>query len=412
MADHQLAPLLLRDEFYDVFQQQLASHKVLLAKVQIKELAWINSQFGAAVGDAVIGATKEALQAMTRSYVVGEISPTTYGILCQKAEDPKGLLDAIDESVAGLNQNLKLPCHVELAHGVVVADPDISENLATWTTQANTALMVSAISGRGRIYLPSFETEQKIRSILGRISEYSPPFDGLTWNFQPVVRVEDGELVGFEALARWDDPELGIIAPDVFIPIAEELGVIRALDFWAAGRAISAIVELEAKYPGVSISANASAMTLVDADNYIFRVAKLLKETGLKHGQFVVELTESCVIKNVVETAMTLKRLKALGVHVAIDDFGHGETNLANLVNLPFDFLKLDKSLLHLPDGEYESSMLRIGADIGRVLGAGTLAEGVETQEDLALVKAAGIKLAQGFYFGRPMPLEYYLKHA
>ncbi|MEY4423600.1 MAG: hypothetical protein RLZZ258_703 [Actinomycetota bacterium] len=403
------APLLSQQEFNEVFKKQLADHSVLLANVQIKDLAWINAQYGKETGDAVIAATRTALAEMARSYVVGEISSTLYGVLCQKADDPDGLLEAINRTSVDLNRSKGWPFAVELAYGVVVADHEVSVNIATWISQASTALMVSSRQGQGKVYQGDFELQQKIRFEFTKLSEDSGQLEGFSWMFQPVHNVSDAKLSGFETLARWDLSGVGPISPDVFIAVAEEMGVVNIIDRWAAEAAAAASQRLrEADLPA-SVSANASAHTIADDDGYVTFITGLVRKYQLHPGQLVIELTESSVIENPLKTAMTLQLLREQGIQIAIDDFGRGESNLANLANLPFDFLKLDKSLLRLPDSDSERSMLRIGADIGRVLSVGVLAEGVETEADFAAVKAAGVRLVQGYYFGRPEPLEYYL---
>ena len=403
------APLLSQQEFNEVFKKQLADHSVLLANVQIKDLAWINAQYGKETGDAVIAATRTALAEMTRSYVVGEISSTLYGVLCQKADDPDGLLEAINRTSVDLNRSKGWPFAVELAYGVVVADHEVSVNIATWISQASTALMVSSRQGQGKVYEDDFELQQKIRFEFTKLSEDSGQLEGFSWMLQPVHNVSDAKLSGFETLARWDLSGVGPISPDVFIAVAEEMGVVNIIDRWAAEAAAAASQRLrEADLPA-SVSANASAHTIADDDGYVTFITGLVRKYQLHPGQLVIELTESSVIENPLKTAMTLQLLREQGIQIAIDDFGRGESNLANLANLPFDFLKLDKSLLRLPDSDSERSMLRIGADIGRVLSVGVLAEGVETEADFAAVKAAGVRLVQGYYFGRPEPLEYYL---
>jgi EAL domain-containing protein (putative c-di-GMP-specific phosphodiesterase class I) len=403
------APLLSQQEFNEVFKKQLADHSVLLANVQIKDLAWINAQYGKETGDAVIAATRTALAEMARSYVVGEISSTLYGVLCQKADDPDGLLEAINRTSVDLNRSKGWPFAVELAYGVVVADHEVSVNIATWISQASTALMVSSRQGQGKVYQGDFELQQKIRFEFTKLSEDSGQLEGFSWMFQPVHNVSDAKLSGFETLARWDLSGVGPISPDVFIAVAEEMGVVNIIDRWAAEAAAAASQRLrEADLPA-SVSANASAHTIADDDGYVTFITGLVRKYQLHPGQLVIELTESSVIENPLKTAMTLQLLREQGIQIAIDDFGRGESNLANLANLPFDFLKLDKSLLRLPYSDSERSMLRIGADIGRVLSVGVLAEGVETEADFAAVKAAGVRLVQGYYFGRPEPLEYYL---
>lgn len=412
MTEESFTTIVDGDRFYEIFRSELEQHDVLLAKVQVKNIAWINSEFGVKVGDEVLSAIKQELLHMRRSFLVGEMSPTLYGVMCKNPADPEGLVEAIETTVTDLNRKENWPFLVELAFGVVVADKNISTNIFQWISQANTALMVSSRKGHGKVYLPDFGLEQKIRLTLGKLDKYSRQFEGFEFVFQPVHNIESGARIGYETLARWTSEELGPISPEFFIGIAEDLGVVHVLDRWAASAAAEACEAFRAKGVETSISANASAITLQTDREFVPFVRGLVEKHNLTRRQFVIELTESSVIQNMDLMRDILNDLQEIGVQIAIDDFGKGETNLAGIATLPYDFLKLDKSLLRIQDKNEEKSMLRIGADIGRVIGVGVLCEGVETEEDYQIVKQSGVRLGQGYYFGKPEPLEYYLNHA
>lgn len=398
------------DQFHNLAEQELAKHSILMAKVHIQNIAWINAQFGNQMGDQVITTVRKALLNLERSYLVGEISPTLFGIACLQPEDPNGLIADISHALSEINTNSHWPFLVELAFGVIVANNDVSKNIHHWITRANTALMVSARKGQGVIYDESQDLFQKIRFELGKLRVGDNPPEGMRWVYQPVVETDSGKMIGFEALVRWDSPTLGSLSPDVFIPIAEEMGVIHIIDRWALMATTSACHTFDALNIE-SVGVNVSAKTFEHDRRFVDFVSNLVATCGVNHGQLVLEITETAVLENLLDASAIVQDLKDRGIEVAIDDFGKGETSLMNIATLQVDYLKLDKSLLRLPNLAVKGAMLKIGADIGASLGVKVLCEGIETQEDWDLVKAAGIPLAQGYFFGHPQPLEYYLKN-
>jgi len=401
--------ILEGQKFHQAFAIELDEHSVLLAKMQLQNIAWINAEYGKETGDEVIAETRAAISGLSRAFLVGEISPTLYGIVCLKPSDPKGLIGDIDSAIAKLNREKAWPFLVELAFGVVVADKSVSTNIYNWISQANTALAVSSRSGHGAIYNSDYDLQQEIRLEFGKLTENSEPFSGMSWVYQPLVRVVDGSVVGYETLVRWNSPKFGVLSPDLFIPIAEDMGVIHFIDKWALHASRIACRTLLTG-PEQSISVNVSAKTFEHAHDFVEFIDELVSNCGPAHGQLVLELTETAVIKSIQLTKLLLNQLRERSIKIAVDDFGKGETNLLNIATLPIDYLKIDKSLLRLPQHSVERSILQIASDLGRSLGMQIIAEGVEDADDLAKVQAVGVDLAQGFHLGKPEPLSYYLE--
>lgn len=400
--------LLDHKAFHEAFQNELNHRSVLLAKVHISNLAWINAEYGKLVGDEVIISIQKALLDLTKWFCAGQISPSIYGVICLQVTDPQEFLNDIEDAVAQANRAHRWPFLVEVACGVTFADARISTDITGWITQANIAMAASARRGEGVIYQPMHDLQQKIRLELGRQTNLSAPPQGVSWVFQPVFRLTDNQVVGYETLTRWDSPTLGKISPDVFIQVAEDMGLVHMFDAWALEAGCAAVKHLVTT-EGQGVSVNVSAKTFEHDDKFVDRIKTAMERHSVKRGQLVIELTETAVIKNIDLMAKAFTSLRDVGVEIAIDDFGKGETNLMNMALLPIDYLKLDAGLLKLPDSGVEKSMIKIGAEIGHALRVTVLCEGVETAADLQLVKNAKVKLAQGYYLGRPEPLDYYL---
>ncbi|MCW3007123.1 MAG: hypothetical protein JWP17_1749 [Solirubrobacterales bacterium] len=228
--------------------------------------------------------------------------------------------------------------------------------------------------------------------------------DELRIHLQPEIAVDGGAVVGFEALVRWQHPERGLLAPAEFVPLAEETGLIGSIGEWVLRRAcIQAAAWSEA---GLTIAVNVSPRQLSQGD-FVERVAAILDETGLHPPSLTLELTESAVIDSGPETLATLNGLKALGVMLAIDDFGTGWSSLGHLRRFPLDVVKLDRSFVSgLGTEPQDASIAGAIISLAHALGLSTVAEGIETGEQLAILAALGCDLGQGYLFARPAPLE------
>jgi EAL domain-containing protein (putative c-di-GMP-specific phosphodiesterase class I) len=230
----------------------------------------------------------------------------------------------------------------------------------------------------------------------------------LVLHYQPRINLESGAVDGVEALVRWMHPERGLILPDNFIPIAEETGLIVQLGEWVLQRACEQSRAWKAaRLPRVAMAVNLSARQFRE-ENLVRRVAKIVRETGLKPGELEMELTESMIMHDAELAIATLRELKALGVRLSVDDFGTGYSSLSYLQRLPIGTLKIDKSFVQaIGGGDPDAGVLaRAIISLGHSLHLKVVAEGVETEAQLAFLKQHRCDEAQGFYFARPMPPE------
>lgn len=224
----------------------------------------------------------------------------------------------------------------------------------------------------------------------------------LVLNYQPVVQLASGRLVGFEALARWRQPSGEEIPPDEFIPVAERTGHVITLGSWALQEAAAAVTEWNSILP-MRVSVNMSPIQLAHP-GIVESVATIIRDSGAKRGWITLELTESVVVADHAAAARTLEAFEGAGFHIAIDDFGTGYSSLAVLDRLPFSFVKLDRDFL-TEDGAV-SPVARVIIDAVHSLGRRVLAEGVESQRQSDALNAIGCDLAQGWYFGSAVSRE------
>lgn len=232
--------------------------------------------------------------------------------------------------------------------------------------------------------------------------------DAFTLHYQPQFDCRSRVLTGTEALLRWHHPTLGDVSPAMFIPVAEEIGLVSALGDWVLDRACRQMAQWhDAGYPQPRMAINLSARQFTDGRRLADKVKEVLMRYRLDPGCLELELTESILLQDVEETMQTLADLKKLGVHIAVDDFGTGYSSLNYLKDFPIDTLKIDRTFINaMKIGSRDAHLAQAIVAMGRSLQLRVIAEGVETAEQLALLETFGCDEVQGFFLGRPMPAE------
>jgi EAL domain-containing protein (putative c-di-GMP-specific phosphodiesterase class I) len=222
--------------------------------------------------------------------------------------------------------------------------------------------------------------------------------------YQPQTNV-NGDLTGFEALVRWLHPTRGLVPPGVFIPIAERSGLIVEMGAWILHEAC----RQASSWPlDLSIAVNLSPVQFRQSDFFTL-VHKVLLETGLPGHRLELEITEGVLIDDSSAALAVLRRAKALGVRIALDDFGTGFSSLSYLQSFPFDKIKIDRSFIeNLDSNPHSATIVRGVLGLARGLELPVIAEGVETEEQLAFLKREGCDEIQGYLMGRPRPIEEY----
>jgi EAL domain-containing protein (putative c-di-GMP-specific phosphodiesterase class I) len=220
--------------------------------------------------------------------------------------------------------------------------------------------------------------------------------------YQPQHELSDGRIIGYEALIRWKHPIRGMIPPAEFIPIAEQTGIIGQIGEWVLRQACADALHLPAD---CSVAVNISPVQFLTRD-FLDVVADSLRATGLDPRRLELEITESAMMQNREQAGHLLRRLDEMGISVAVDDFGTGYSNLGYLIDFPFHKMKIDQSfVLRMEEDSKSAAVVSTVIGLARALGVKSIAEGVETENQALLLRAAGCNEVQGYLYGRPAPL-------
>jgi diguanylate cyclase (GGDEF)-like protein/PAS domain S-box-containing protein len=294
--------------------------------------------------------------------------------------------------------------HVRSSTGIAVAG--IHDDAETLLRNADLAMYRAKAAREGGwvLYQPSMHDAARERAELEKDLRTAVSAGELSVVYQPIRDLREGHLVGAEALLRWYHPRRGVVAPDQFVAVAEETGLIVSIGAWVLQEACrAAAVWRESLPPGrdFTVSVNMSARQL-DAST-VDVVAQALSDSGLDPALLVLEVTESMLIERTTEAVELLKRLKQLGVGIAIDDFGTGYSSLSYLSRYPVDILKIDRSFTEQVTRQTPGvELTRTIVKLGHTLGLKTVAEGVETAAQLTAFREMGCDMAQGYIFARP----------
>lgn len=425
-----LTGLLTRPALHRLLGQALlaggrAAHRPALLALDLDRFQAINDATGIATGDGVLSRVARRITgAVPPGAEVARISGDEFAVLL-----PDGR--PADAVAARLLELIGRPYAVR-GHAVVlsvsigVAEAEAGQHDADALLRAaNIALHRSEATGKNRWcrFEPwmqsqaqarqALETDLRAALALNKLAlQRNLGVDQLALHYQPQVSVDGQVLLGFEALVRWQRPQHGWVGPAQFIPLAEEIGLIGLLGDWVLHTACRAAASWPLPPGGrpLRVSVNISALQLRERRALVGSVADALASSGLAADRLEIEITESALIGDVLET---LQAIRGLGVHLSLDDFGTGYSSLSQLARFPFDGLKIDHSFVHhLPDGseadprvaELSARMLQAIAALGNSLGMSTVAEGVETALQAGLVGQAGVTAMQGYLIARATP--------
>jgi diguanylate cyclase (GGDEF)-like protein len=367
----------------------------------------VNDSLGHPVGDALLKAVAKRLQSMIREIdTVGRIGGDEFAILHIAEDDQR---QAATDLASHLLEVVGAPYEID-GHRIVIGTsigiamaPQHGLDNEKLLKNADLALYRAKSDGRNsyRFFEPDMDRELRLRRAL-EVGLQSAVANGeFEAYYQSLVNADDGMICAIEALIRWRHPQQGLVTPVHFIPVAEERGMISAIDRWMLHRACCDAME----WPDhIRVAVNLSPMEFRSGD-VLEMIAGALALSGLAASRLELEITESVLLQKSAGNISILHQIKNLGVSIVLDDFGTGYSSLGYLRLFPFDKIKIDKSFVR--EMTYRSDCAAIVsaiASLGRELNMITVAEGVETREQLELVRAAGCKQVQGFLFSRPGP--------
>ena len=380
--------------------------------VDLDRFKGINDTLGHAVGDQVLAAVARRLRASVRgSDTVARYAGDEFTMILRhiiKRDDVQRIAEKV---VQAMEVPLDLGDGSELQATVSVGIaffPDDAVDGELLLHHADEAMYGAKSLGRNnyQVYAANLDASQQQQIELKARLRHAVRNDELRVFYQPQVDAVTEDIVGMEALVRWEHPELGMISPAFFIPLAETTGLIVPIGEWVLRTACAQAREWEDRYRlGLRLGVNLSAVQLMQP-NLAVTVASVLKETGLDAAQLELEVTESISVKTVPHLVDTLEALHALGCRIAIDDFGTGAASLDYLRRLPADRIKIDQSFVRNigvdPDDE---AIVRSTIEMAHRLKRGVVAEGVEGEEHLQFLRAQGCDELQGYLFCRPLPV-------
>ncbi len=379
-----------------------------LVSVDFDRFKAVNDDVGEEAGDAVLRhAAARLLALLPAADTVARIAADEFALLLEPRPGDAALDAVIGRAVAELARPY-LVTGREIRLGVsagVALCPGDGANDAELLRQAGNARLAAKRQGGGVCYYrPDLDQELRQRLRTEAALREAVEASTFTLEFQPKLALAGGAVEGVEALLRWRHDQLGQVSPAVFVPIAEDIGVIGRIGEWVLRESCRAALALRAAGHRVPVAANVSARQLFAGD-LPERVAALLAETGTPPELLQIELTESSVISDRESTAAQLARLREMGVRVALDDFGTGYSSLSYLRNLPIDEVKIDRSFIsHLETVEADVTVLEGVVALGHALGLRVVAEGIETEGQAAVLRGMGCDVGQGYLFARPMP--------
>ncbi len=368
----------------------------------------VNDLFGTDVGDKVLYAVAQRLTDAVQDAFTARMGGDEFAIVC-KAPQPMGAEYLARLTLEGLGEALDVAgnkLQLEASMGVAIFPGD-ADNVADLIANADSAMDRAKADGRHSIRFFDRRTDSELRErrALHHDLRYAVERKELHLNYQPLV-APDRSMVGFEVLARWRHPVHGDVPPAKFIPLAEDGGLIFSIGRWILREACR---EAAGWTNPLAISINLSPMQFRQGPELVDLVRLTLDETGLAPGRLELEITERGLEGDQAQTIALLRDLKSLGVRIAVDDFGTGYSSLSRLKDFPLDKIKIDQSFVaEIDSNAHSSSITQSIITLGHALGLVVLAEGVETEQQLAILKRDSCDQLQGNLLGCPMPIGHY----
>ncbi len=405
-----LTQLYNRTSFYSRVDDALAGESpCAVLSIDIDRFHMINETFGQGEGDKVLQLFSLRLQAATQGfYPLARLSGDEFALLIADLDDVDGMLAWVEQLQLRLGEAYDIadqPVFIETSIGIALG-PEHSDKASHLISAAVQARLVAKRAGGSRYkifdescqqdYARQLYIESELRHVLERRQ--------LRLFYQPQLDLKSGTVVGVEALIRWQHPEMGLVSPGEFIPIAEQMELIHGIGYWVAEEGIRQAKAWHDQGMPLRVGINLSARQFSD-EMLADKLSRMLKDSALPPALLDVEITESVAMDNPEQALFMLRRLQELGVTLALDDFGTGYSSLEYLQKFSVDYIKIDRAFVsNLISNPADQGIVRAVLGIAESLGSRVIAEGVETEEELQLLSTLGCDEIQGYLIGRPMP--------
>jgi len=385
--------------------------QIAVLLLDVDQFKLVNDSLGHDAGDELLTAiAPRLLDAVRESDTVARLAADEFAVLCEGIQEDDDAIALGERIGASLREPVPVQgreLFVTASTGIVVS-ADGAETTPDLLSHADAAMYRAKEAGRGRVVLydeltrggwvDRLRMETDLRLALER--------GELSLVYQPIVDLRDGRTRSVEALLRWTHPERGPIGPDVFIPVAEETGLIVEIGRWVLETAVAQVAEWQRTQPGargLGVTVNVSGRQLFH-ESLVGDVERVAAESGIAPGTLGLEITES-VLMDEGDAVTVLEALRARGARLSLDDFGTGYSSLSYLKRFPLDTLKIDRSFVSgLGTGQDDAALVATIVSMAGTLGLEVVAEGVETEEQLRLLRDLGCDRAQGFLLARPLP--------
>ena len=379
-----------------------------MLSIDLDSFKEVNDVFGHAAGDDVLRELSQQLRAFAGDAYLARLGGDEFTLITPNGDQPalaeaiaRGLLEAVATDLEINGQHLR----VGISIGIAIFPAD-GTDATTLLNNADAALYRAKTAGRGTTRFFEVEMDNRLRERRAIQHELSSAIarNELHLCYQPQAKI-GGEVIGFEALIRWNNPQRGMVSPATFIPIAEESGLIMQIGEWVLREACR---EAASWARPLHIAVNLSPIQFRHGD-LAGLVHSVLLETGLAPARLELEITEGVLVEDFSRGVSILRRLKTLGVRIAMDDFGTGYSSMSYLQSFPFDKIKIDQSFIsNVKSNPQSAAIVRAVIGLAHGLSLPVLAEGVETTAQLDFLAAESCDEVQGYLLGRPHPIMEY----
>jgi diguanylate cyclase (GGDEF)-like protein/PAS domain S-box-containing protein len=391
-----------------VAQAKRSRERMALMHIGVDRFKVVNETLGHFFGDSLLKAAAERIKGCTdETYTIARVGGDEFTILIPDATRLHAvsatagkILSEMSLAFPGTTQDVFVSASIGLS-----LFPDDSKSADELAKHADAAMYSAKKLGRNnyQFFTHALNEEAHERMVLEAGLRQALQRDELYLVYQPKIDLESREVIGAEALIRWNHPKLGLVAPARFIPVAEESGMVGEIGEWVLRTACAQIRAWQDMnlFPQIAVNVSARQFHQYDLSRLISAV---IREAQIPPESLEIELTESAVMHDAEASVVTLERVKQLGVRIAIDDFGTGYSSLSYLKRLPLDLLKIDRSFVRdISSDANDAAIVRAIITLARGLGMKVTAEGVEDEAQLEFLTSYGCEYAQGYLFGQPM---------
>jgi diguanylate cyclase (GGDEF)-like protein/PAS domain S-box-containing protein len=385
--------------------------QVGLLFLDLDQFKIVNDSQGHATGDELLQQVADRLRNRIReSDTVARLGGDEFVVLCEGIRNSDDLAVVASDLIEEINRPFQLStteAFIGTSVGIALY-PDDATNAETLLNFADTAMYRAKEKGRNTFafYTDSITREADRKLRIANQLRRALVMDQLVLVFQPQISLTSGQIVGAEALIRWNHPEEGLLPPSAFIDVAEERGLIHEITRWVISRGCQQLVQWQAQGLDITVALNVSAKDF-SYDDFLDDIASIVELSDVNAHGLEFELTESGLMENADSVIDALNAIREMGISLSVDDFGTGYSSFAYLKYLPINKLKIDRSFISdLEQGTTGETIVSAVIDVGKNFGLKVVAEGVESQLQQNLLRGLGCDLAQGYFFSQPLPAE------